>query len=348
MIERMGVDIRCDMRLGKDFTLAVAAGRGLRRGIPGRGRALGRGAGHPRRRRRRITDALKFLRHLQPPRLGARGQERGGHRRRQLGHRCRPDRPAAGRRERDRGLSPQPRGHAGLRRGNRRGRVRGGQAAAVDRAGGNRRRRAQRAGREVPADAAGRVRPLRPPPSRRGRRGIRDPGRPGAGGHRPDPGPEEALPTTSPWKPATRTSSQVNPVSGQTSEKWIFSGGDAVTGPSSVVEAVAAGERAAVGIDKYLSGKNHAFWRETQEVDTQFDPDAEPVRIPREKLDLIPVAAAQQLRRSGAALARVGGHPPGQPLPPLRLRQAARPHRSEPAVGEAGSDSYPRALNDQP
>ena len=82
---------------------------------------------------------------------------------------------------------------------------------------------------------------------------------------------------------------QVNPVTGQTSEKWIFAGGDAVSGPSSVVEAVAAGERAAVGIDQYLTGQIHAFWRETREVDTFFDPDAEPVDTPREKLDLIPV-----------------------------------------------------------
>jgi len=82
---------------------------------------------------------------------------------------------------------------------------------------------------------------------------------------------------------------QINPVTGQTSEKWIFAGGDAVTGPSSVVEAVAAGERAAMGIDRYLTGKNHAFWRESQEVDTDFDPDAEPIDTPREKMDLIPV-----------------------------------------------------------
>ena len=47
---------------------------------------------------------------------------------------------------------------------------------------------------------------------------------------------------------------EVDPVTGQTSEKWIFAGGDAVSGPSSVVEAVAAGERAAVGIDLYLTG----------------------------------------------------------------------------------------------
>jgi NADH-quinone oxidoreductase subunit F len=82
---------------------------------------------------------------------------------------------------------------------------------------------------------------------------------------------------------------QANPVTGQTSEKWIFSGGDAVTGPSSVVEAVAAGERAAVGIDQYLTGGNHAFWRETREVDTAFNPEAEPSDASREQLNLIPV-----------------------------------------------------------
>jgi NADH-quinone oxidoreductase subunit F len=82
---------------------------------------------------------------------------------------------------------------------------------------------------------------------------------------------------------------QVNPVTGQTSEKWIFAGGDAVSGPSSVVEAVAAGERAAVGIDLYLTGGEHAFWRETKEVDTFFDPDAEPSDQPREKLEMIAV-----------------------------------------------------------
>ena len=80
-----------------------------------------------------------------------------------------------------------------------------------------------------------------------------------------------------------------DPVTGQTSQKWIFTGGDAASGPSSVVEAVAAGERAAVGIDRYLTGGEHAFWRETREVDTFFDPDAEPVDTPRERLPLIPV-----------------------------------------------------------
>ncbi|MDY0169793.1 MAG: NADH-ubiquinone oxidoreductase-F iron-sulfur binding region domain-containing protein [Thermoguttaceae bacterium] len=81
----------------------------------------------------------------------------------------------------------------------------------------------------------------------------------------------------------------VDHATGQTSQKWIFAGGDAVTGPSSVVEAVAAGERAARGIDMYLTGDDHAFWRDTRPVDTYFDPEAEPVETSREKLRLIPV-----------------------------------------------------------
>ncbi|MBN1911810.1 MAG: NADH-quinone oxidoreductase subunit NuoF [Pirellulales bacterium] len=82
---------------------------------------------------------------------------------------------------------------------------------------------------------------------------------------------------------------KADPVTGQTSTRWIFAGGDVVTGPSSVVEAVAAGERAAVGIDAFLTGAEHAFWRVERPVDTYFDPDADPSDVPREKLSMIPV-----------------------------------------------------------
>jgi len=106
----------------------------------------------------------------------------------------------------------------------------------------------------------------------------------------------------------------VDPVTGQTSEKWIFAGGDAVSGPSSVVEAAAAGERAAVGIDMYLTGKNHAFWREARPVDTHFDPDADPLDSPRERLNMIAVE-----RR------RCNFDEVEQPWPePVALRQAKR------------------------
>jgi NADH-quinone oxidoreductase subunit F len=81
---------------------------------------------------------------------------------------------------------------------------------------------------------------------------------------------------------------KADPVTGQTSEDWLFSGGDCVEGPSSVVSAIAAGERAAVGIDAHLTGEEHAFWRGYTEVNTDYDPDAEPVPYPREAIRMLP------------------------------------------------------------
>ncbi|MBN1115835.1 MAG: NADH-quinone oxidoreductase subunit NuoF [Bacteroidales bacterium] len=80
-----------------------------------------------------------------------------------------------------------------------------------------------------------------------------------------------------------------NPLTGQTSEPWIFTGGDANKGPSSVIEAVAGGEVAAVGIDEFLTGSKHAFWREHKKVDTFFDPDEDPAPYPRKNMTLLSV-----------------------------------------------------------
>ncbi len=80
---------------------------------------------------------------------------------------------------------------------------------------------------------------------------------------------------------------QADPVTGQTAAPWLFAGGDAVTGPSSVVEAIGAGERAAVGIDVLLTGENHAFWRGYSDIPTDYDPEADPNPYPREDLNLI-------------------------------------------------------------
>jgi NADH-quinone oxidoreductase subunit F len=80
-----------------------------------------------------------------------------------------------------------------------------------------------------------------------------------------------------------------DPVTGQTSVPGIFAGGDAATGPWSVVAAIGAGETAAVGIDQHLTGENHAFWREEKVVDTDFDPDVDPVPYPREPVRSISV-----------------------------------------------------------
>ncbi len=83
---------------------------------------------------------------------------------------------------------------------------------------------------------------------------------------------------------------KIDPVTGQTSVPYVFAGGDTATdGNKTVVEAVAAGERAAVGIDKFLTGEYHAFWREDKKVDVYFDADADPVTYPRKNLPLISI-----------------------------------------------------------
>ena len=82
---------------------------------------------------------------------------------------------------------------------------------------------------------------------------------------------------------------KADPSTGQTTVDWVFAGGDDASGPTSVVKAIKGGEQAAVGIDYYLTGEDHAFWREDKEVDAIFDPDADPVEYPREKIPLLPV-----------------------------------------------------------
>jgi NADH-quinone oxidoreductase subunit F len=82
---------------------------------------------------------------------------------------------------------------------------------------------------------------------------------------------------------------ETDPLTCRTSVDWIFAGGDAVLGPASVVEAIAAGERAAVGIDLFLTGSTHAFWRSQKDIDTQFDPDEDPVTYSRARMQLLPV-----------------------------------------------------------
>jgi NADH-quinone oxidoreductase subunit F len=88
---------------------------------------------------------------------------------------------------------------------------------------------------------------------------------------------------------------KADPLTGRTSQEWLFAGGDAASGPASVVAAIAAGERAAVGIDLMLTGEDHAFWREERVPDTAFDPEADPVTFAREAM---PTVAVERRRRS--------------------------------------------------
>ncbi len=54
---------------------------------------------------------------------------------------------------------------------------------------------------------------------------------------------------------------KVDPISLQTSIKGVFGGGDIVSGPLSVIEAVAAGKRAAESIEHYLNGEEFSSYR---------------------------------------------------------------------------------------
>ena len=83
---------------------------------------------------------------------------------------------------------------------------------------------------------------------------------------------------------------KVNPLTRQTSAEWIFAGGDATTGPASVVEAIAAGEKAAVGIDKFITGEEHAFWRKDKGSFVFFNPDDDPVDTQRGQIKTIAVS----------------------------------------------------------
>jgi len=55
---------------------------------------------------------------------------------------------------------------------------------------------------------------------------------------------------------------QVDPLSLQTSQEGVFAGGDAVSGPASAVEAIAAGHQAAISIDRFLNNEDLKAGRE--------------------------------------------------------------------------------------
>jgi heterodisulfide reductase subunit A len=55
---------------------------------------------------------------------------------------------------------------------------------------------------------------------------------------------------------------EVDPLTLQASEKGIFAGGDVVTGPNTVIDAMAAGRKAAISIDRYIKGEDLTIGRE--------------------------------------------------------------------------------------
>ena len=91
----------------------------------------------------------------------------------------------------------------------------------------------------------------------------------------------------------------VNPVTFQTSIAHVFAGGDAVTGPATVIEAVAAGHRAVEAIDRYLNGQDLEAHADRPADDTT--PASDWAEIPEETVPA-PRARSAQL----AVAERVG------------------------------------------
>jgi len=84
----------------------------------------------------------------------------------------------------------------------------------------------------------------------------------------------------------------VDPLTLATDRAGIFAGGDAVTGPATVIEAIAAGKRAAESIGRYLRGENLAAGRtlgrpDTSGIEYYTPPVVEPeARVGMSKLPL--------------------------------------------------------------
>jgi NADH-quinone oxidoreductase subunit F len=83
---------------------------------------------------------------------------------------------------------------------------------------------------------------------------------------------------------------EVDPDTLATPREGVFAGGDAVTGPASVIEAIAAGRQAAISIDKYLGGSGaiEESLAPNEEVASVREEEEEEVHRP--SIPAIPVA----------------------------------------------------------
>jgi ferredoxin len=96
----------------------------------------------------------------------------------------------------------------------------------------------------------------------------------------------------------------VDPVTLQTNVPGVFAGGDAVSGPASVIEAIAAGQRAAGSILRYLRGEDLALGRVAEGPDLstiEYYTPEQPVQRPRAQMPRLSLA-----QRSGFAEVDLG------------------------------------------
>jgi len=82
-----------------------------------------------------------------------------------------------------------------------------------------------------------------------------------------------------------RNTLNVNPKTMQTSIPFVFAGGDAVTGPDTVIQAVASGHKAVQAIHRYINGEDLELYsqqletRKTPGIDWQKIPEGTPKKV---------------------------------------------------------------------
>ena len=79
----------------------------------------------------------------------------------------------------------------------------------------------------------------------------------------------------------------VDPDTLQTKVPYMFAGGDVVSGPASVIEAIAAGKRAVASIDRYLRGEPLEVKEEIKKVEEV--PKEAVIKKARQKMPLLPI-----------------------------------------------------------
>ena len=108
---------------------------------------------------------------------------------------------------------------------------------------------------------------------------------------------------------------KMDPLTLQTHDPDIFAGGDAVTGPRTVIEAIAAGKQAAISIGRYIRGEDLSAgrekeWEAVKEVATEgYD------RIRARYARYVSEDPRRQFRRSAAGVHRRAGQGRSGALP---------------------------------
>lgn len=90
----------------------------------------------------------------------------------------------------------------------------------------------------------------------------------------------------------------VDPVTKATSRPGVFAGGDAVTGPSIAIEAVAAGREAAISIARYLRGEDLLANRPLSKPDLKLEPDLDelPLWRPKQAREVMPALPVEKAK----------------------------------------------------